>query len=166
MALHRESFGTIEIMKKQASIQEIISKLNLVPLEKEGGYFRLNYRSENSSAIFYLLTPADFSALHRLTGDEVFHFYAGDAVEMIQITESGDLKQIRLGSDFMNGMEPQVIVPAKVWQGTRLAEGGKWALLGTTMAPRFEYEDFELGYREKLIELFPKFADQIKVFTR
>jgi predicted cupin superfamily sugar epimerase len=151
---------------REVTTQEIIAKLNLEPLAGEGGYFRLSYRSEQSSAIYYLVTPKDFSALHRLKGTEIFHFYAGDAVEMVQICESGDLKKLTIGSDIMNGMEPQVVVPAKVWQGARLAEGGKWALLGTTMAPRFEYGDFELGNREKLIELFPKFTDEIKAFTR
>jgi predicted cupin superfamily sugar epimerase len=146
--------------------QEIISKLNLEPLAGEGGYFRLNYQSEQASAIYYLVTPKDFSALHRLKGDEIFHFYAGDPVEMVQLSADGALKKTIIGSDFMNGMEPQVVVPAQVWQGIRLVEGGKWALLGTTMAPRFEYEDFELGNREKLSELFPKFAEVIKAFTR
>ena len=147
-------------------IQEIISKLNLEPLEEEGGYFRLMYRSQFSSAIYYLVTPNDFSALHRLKGDEIFHFYAGDPVEMVQISEKGDIKTIIIGSNFMNGEEPQVIAPAGVWQGTRLIDGGLWALLGTTMAPRFEESDFELADRNDLINAYPKLSNVIKKYTR
>ena len=149
-----------------SSKEEIIKKLQLEPLQDEGGYFRRTYADASSSAIYYLVTPNDFSALHRLKGNEVFHFYAGNPVDMVQFGSDGVLKKITLGSDFMNGMEPQVVVPAGTWQGTRLHDGGEWALLGTTMAPRFEYEDFELGDRSTLILQFPYLSDVIKAFTR
>lgn len=147
-------------------IEQIIKKLNLEPLEGEGGYFRNTYRTDHRSAIYYLVTPNDFSALHRLKHDEIFHFYSGDPVEMVQINGSGELKKVMLGSDFLNNMEPQSIVPAGVWQGTRLAPGGQWALLGTTMAPRFEYSEFELGDRNALIQQFPQHANEIQLYTR
>ena len=149
-----------------ATKEQIIKKLGLEPLADEGGYFRLMYRSPHASAIYYLVSPNDFSALHRLKGDEIFHFYAGDPVEMVQISDAGVLKKISIGSDIMNGQEPQVIAPAGVWQGTRLQDGGKWALLGTTMAPRYDVSEFELGDRGKLLREFPKLTDTIMKYTR
>lgn len=149
-----------------ASVEQIIKKLDLAPLEGEGGYFRNTYRTAHGSAIYYLVTPNDFSALHRLKHDEIFHFYSGDPVEMIQINPQGDLKKITLGSDFLNGMEPQSIVTAGIWQGARLKPGGQWALLGTTMTPRFEYSEFELGSQAELQKQFPQHGEIINRYTR
>ncbi|MCK5584159.1 MAG: cupin domain-containing protein, partial [Elusimicrobiales bacterium] len=148
------------------------------PLPDEGGYFRETYRSKISApvrfkndkeavsrnlgiAIYYLVTPDSFSALHKVKSDEMFHFYAGDPVEIIQIFEGGKTRKIIMGSDFINNQEPQVLVSAGVWQGTRLQEGGKWALLGTTVAPGFEFIDFELGNRNKLLKQFPNLKNEI-----
>ncbi|HTY09169.1 MAG TPA: cupin domain-containing protein, partial [Candidatus Edwardsbacteria bacterium] len=119
--------------------------LNLKPLELEGGYFSETYRSRTripadrrgqrpcSTAIYYLLTPDTFSALHRLRSDEVFHFYAGDPVEMLLLRPGGQSEVLVLGNDLARRRRPQVIVPRGVWQGARLARGGQWALLGTTV---------------------------------
>ena len=159
-------------------IEGIIKKLNLKPLPDEGGYFRETYRSKISAqvwfkndkeavsrnfgtAIYYLVTPDSFSALHKVKSDEMFHFYAGDPVEIIQIFEGGKTRKIIMGSDFINNQEPQVLVSAGVWQGTRLQEGGKWALLGTTVAPGFEFIDFELGNKNKLLKQFPNLKNEI-----
>ena len=146
--------------------EQIIQKLELKPLPNEGGYFRLMYRSSFSSAIYYLVAPNDFSLLHRLNSDEHFHFYAGDPVEMVQISEEGILKTITIGSNIMNGQEPQVLAPAGIWQGARLQEGGQWALLGTTMAPRYEDSEFELADRNILLHQFPKLSEIIRKYTR
>jgi predicted cupin superfamily sugar epimerase len=163
-------------------IEDIIKKLDLKPLSGEGGYFKETYRSNIyvsinlgndkkivsrnlQTAIYYFITPKDFSALHRLKSDEIFHFYAGDPVEMIQISEDGVMKKIIIGSDIMNNQLPQVVVPNGTWQGTRLLPGGKWALLGTTVSPGFEFSDFELGNREELLKLFPQFTNEIILFT-
>lgn len=161
----------------------IIKALGLQPLPGEGGYYRETYRSGTQvpipskngeepvtrhlgTAIYYFVTPKEFSALHKLTSDEVFHFYGGDPVEMLQISESGEVKTVILGSDVLAGHQPQVTVPAGTWQGTRLLKGGKYALLGTTVFPAFEFSDFELAKRAELSARFPQLAAQIKRFTR
>jgi predicted cupin superfamily sugar epimerase len=118
------------------------------------------------TAIYYLLTPETFSALHRLRGDEVFHFYLGDPVDMLQLSPDGLGKWVTLGSDLESGQQPQVVVPAGVWQGSKLRPGGQYALLGTTMAPGFDVADFELGRREELLAAYPDFAEAIQGLTR
>ena len=150
----------------------IIEKLKLVPLAGEGGYFRRTYAASEkmgarpcSTAIYYLVTPESFSSLHRLQQDEMFHFYLGDPVEMLQITSEGVRSLRTLGSDLSAGQEPQVLAPGKVWQGTRLVGDGKWALLGCTVSPGFEYADNEIPERAKLLELFPQHAEWITKFT-
>src|SRR5262245_27477920 len=148
--------------------QEIIAALDLRPLPREGGYYRETYRSAESrpdhgrticTAIYYLLTPHTCSALHRLPSDEVFHFYAGDPVSMLQLWPDGNGRLVTLGSDIRAEQKPQVVVPAGVWQGSWLASGGSFALMGTTMAPGFEFEDYEAGARSTLTEQYPEFAE-------
>lgn len=164
--------------------KEIIAKLDLKPLPEEGGYYRETYRSDAglvpaqsfgidsdtnrcvSTGIYYLVVPESFSALHRVKSDEMFHFYSGDPVEMVQIDENGKLEMFNIGSNIANGETPQVIVRRGVWQGLRLKSGGKWALMGTTVAPGFEFEDFEVGLREEIIKQFPKHKNDIIRFTR
>ncbi len=168
----------------QVTSEQIIQKLGLVPLPEEGGYYKETFRSSSgfvaasafgipsdgkrvaSTAIYYLVTPDDFSALHRVASDEVFHFYAGDPAEMIQIDEAGNLTKYTLGTDIMAGQVPQVVVRNGVWQGLKLKKGGKWALMGTTVAPGFEFEDFELGEQKEIINQFPQHESDIKQYTR
>jgi predicted cupin superfamily sugar epimerase len=113
-----------------------------------------------------LLTPDTFSALHRLRGEEVFHFYLGDPMEMLQLAPDGSGRLVLLGTDLLSGQQPQTVVPAGVWQGSRLRPGGAFALLGTTMAPGFDFADFEAGKREQLQTQYPNFADLIERLTR
>jgi uncharacterized protein len=162
--------------------EDVIRILSLVPLPREGGYYRETYRSSSripvnvlppvysgprpfGTAIYYLLTSDTVSLIHRLPGDEVFHFYLGDAVEMVQLHPDGMAHSILIGSDIEGGMQPQAVVPAGVWQGARLAAGGRFALMGTTMAPGFELDDFEAGKREVLLRRFPECAELILALT-
>jgi len=152
--------------------QEIIEILNLQPHPVEGGYFRRTYESEQrtakrriGTAIYYLLTPDTFSHLHRLASDEIFHFYLGDPVEMLQLFPDGSGRTVIIGSDLARGMQPQVVVRRGVWQGTRLVAGGSFALLGTTVTPGFEYEDYEHGSRAALVDAYPRFASHIEALT-
>jgi uncharacterized protein len=162
--------------------QQIMDRLHLVPLAIEGGYFRETYRStltlptdalpamyggdrNVSTAIYYLLTPDTFSVIHRVTSDEVFHFYAGDPVEMLQLWPDCTGKILTIGNDLAAGHEPQIIVPAGVWQGCRLERGGEWALMGCTVAPGFEYADYQAGDRGELTAAYPKFAELIVSLT-
>jgi hypothetical protein len=147
-------------MSQNAEASAIIEMLDLVPLPGEGGFFRQTYSAGDAerpaaTAIYYLITPNSFSSLHRLGADEIFHFYAGDSCEMIQVDPSGGLIGFRLGIDFASGDRPQIVVPARNWQGTKLIDGGSWALVGTTMTPGYRQEEFELATRATLA-IFPE----------
>ncbi len=162
--------------------EEIRQLLKLEPLEFEGGYFAETYRSEHQiqasalppgyngaralgTAIYYLLTPDTCSRMHRLPGDEIFHFYLGDPVEMLQLSPNGRGEVIVLGNDLRSRMKPQHVVPARCWQGSRLRPGGRFALLGTTMAPGFERQDYESSVRADFLRSYPAFADLIVQLT-
>ncbi len=101
------------------------------------------------TAIYYLLTPDTFSAMHRLASDEIFHFYLGDPVEMLHLHPDGTHQVLVIGPDLEAGQRPQVIVPRHTWQGARLIPGGRYALLGTTVAPAFDYTDYETAPRAR-----------------
>lgn len=158
--------------------QDVIKKLNLIPLPEEGGYFRETYRSSRtvnsklgerreSTAIYYLISPESFSGLHWVDQEEIFHFYAGSPVEMFQINNAGEGKKILIGNDIFKDQHPQVIVPGGTWQGTRLLNShpNAWALLGCTVAPGFDYENFHIEDRQALIQKFPHLTEDIKRFT-
>jgi predicted cupin superfamily sugar epimerase len=157
--------------------------LRLEPLPEEGGLFREIYRAalmlsasvlppwyrgerNASTAIYYLLSPGEFSALHRVRGDEVFHFYLGGPVEMLQLFPNGTSRVVVIGTDIQSGMQPQVVVPGGVWQGCRLLDGGQFALMGTTMSPGFDVRDFESGDRAVLIDRYPQQREMITALTR
>ncbi|MFH1017686.1 MAG: cupin domain-containing protein [Pseudomonadota bacterium] len=168
-------------LSKGMSARDLVKLLGLKPLPNEGGFYNEIYRSQGKigrdsladypgdrsylTSIYYLVTPEAFSSLHRVRSAEIFHFYLGDTVEMVQIDTAGSLKSLRLGPDVMNGEVSQAVVSAGAWQGTRLVEGGDWALLGCTVAPGFEFEDFEAGTFEDLSRLFPKHADTLRRYT-
>jgi len=160
----------------------IITLLGLAPLPREGGYYRETYRSESTipresqaggdtvemslcTAIYYLLTPDTFSALHLLPSDEIFHFYLGDPVIMLQLRPDGSSGVLTLGRDIEKGHLLQVVVPKNTWQGTYLCEGGKFALMGTTVAPGFSFSDYREADRVSLIERYPLREDLIRKLT-
>lgn len=148
---------------------QLVAALGLAPLPGEGGYFRATWRNDHASAILFLITPEDFSALHRIEQDEVWHFHAGDAVDHVQLDpRRGAALQTRLGPDLADGDRPQAVVPAGIWQGARLAAGGKhgFALLGCTVAPPWDERGFRLGERTDLLAAFPAHADLIRDLTR
>lgn len=118
------------------------------------------------TTIYYLLTPDTFSAIHRLKGDEVYHFYLGDPVEMLNLHANGKWEVVKLGHDIAGGAKVQHMVGHGVWQGSRLKAGGKFALLGTTMAPGFSFADNEFGHRESLTSEYPECAELIRNLTR
>jgi predicted cupin superfamily sugar epimerase len=162
------------------TVEEVIKLLNLQKHPKEGGYFSETYRSSEiifdekrgkrsfSTAIYYLLKPGTFSEMHCLAVDEVYHFYLGDAVEMLHLYPDGTGKRLLLGNDLAKGIQPQVVVPSGVWQGSRLVAGGSFgfALMGTTVAPGFEYPDYQSGSREELTHRYPEFNELITLLTR
>lgn len=163
-------------------IERLKTLLRLAPLPVEGGYFVQTYKSAETiprhalpdrytggrsfgSGIYYLLTPEACSALHRLKSDEIYHFYLGDPVELLQLDADGAGRIVTLGPDLFGGMQLQTVVPRGVWQGARLRSGGLYALLGTTMAPAYEQDDFEIGRREDLLSRYPRFRDHILALT-
>jgi predicted cupin superfamily sugar epimerase len=157
---------------------EVKELLGLVPHPREGGWFVRTYEApemveleryagprRTGTAIYYLLEPGTFSAMHRLASDEVFHFYMGDSVEMLQLQAKGTGRIVSLGIDLMAGERPQLLVERGVWQGSRLKAGGSWALLGCSVSPGFEYEDYEEGGREVLTAGWPDFEAMIAELT-
>jgi predicted cupin superfamily sugar epimerase len=113
-----------------------------------------------------LLAPETFSALHRIKTDEIYHFYLGDPAELVQLLPDGSGCVVTLGNDIAAGAQVQTVVSRETWHGARLAEGGKYALLGTTVAPGFEFTDVEIGRRSDLIRCYPSFRTTIVALTR
>ena len=160
---------------------DVVRLLRLQPHPIEGGFFRETYRSAGmlpaaalpdhraersvGTAIYYLLTPRTVSEMHRLPGDEVFHFYLGDPVRQLQLYSDGTGQTFTLGTDLGAGQVPQLVVPGGVWQGSVLADGGSWALLGATMAPGFDYADYASGHRGALTAMYPAEARMIERLT-
>src|SRR5580658_375538 len=154
------------------TVDQIIQSLNLKP-HPEGGYYRETYRGPSpipglkpqrffSTAIYYLLTPDSVSKMHRLASDEIFHFYLGDPVTWVLLGPDGNAQKMVLGQGLEQGQQVQLVIPAGTWFGGYLNEGGSFALMGTTVAPGFEFDDFVLGGREKLLALFPRAAEEIR----
>ncbi len=167
------------------TLAQIIELLHLEPIPLEGGFFTQTYKSNETispealparyqnalsfcTAIYAALTPIEFSAMHRLDTDEIYHFYLGDPLEMLLLHPDGSGEVVILGTDFQVGMLPQKVVQRGVWQGSRPVEGGSfgYSLCGTTMAPGFEWTSFELGLADSLIREYPAFAEMIKARVR
>jgi hypothetical protein len=170
-------FQTTEVLFVTA--EELIRVLKLKP-HPEGGFYRETYRSTLSipgaaldlvaprsagTAIYYLLAPGTVSRFHRLRYDEIFHFYMGDPVRWVSLTSEGGFHVRELGFPNHAGWEPQWVVPAGTWFAGALAEGGSFALMGTTMAPGFEFSDFEIAKRDELLSRYPKAEAEILRFT-
>jgi predicted cupin superfamily sugar epimerase len=157
--------------------EEIRALVRLEAHPLEGGFFVETWRSREraatgrgersvGTAIYYLLTSATRSSMHRLPWDEVFHFYLGDPVEILLLEPGRAGRVVTLGADLAAGQRPQVVVPAGVWQGSVLSTGGRVALLGTTMAPGFDSGDFESGSRAALVREWPQHGAAIRARTR
>lgn len=173
-------------MTEDTIAERLAAHFGLKPLPVEGGMFSRSYLSADDcpgdvlperyagkgrafgSAIYMLFTnePDSFSAMHRLKTDEVFHFYLGDPFEMFLLYPDGTSRTVTLGQDVFAGQQVQFVVPAGVWQGSRLLPGGEYALFGTTMAPAFAVNDFEAGLREELAQQYPQEAQRIRSLTR
>lgn len=159
------------------TVPKIIRLLKLKPLPQEGGLYRETYRSavkmdrgtgnkrSLGTSIYYLITPERFSAMHLLFSDEIFHFYLGDPVEMLLLYPGGRSKTVILGPDIDKGQHPQFLVPKNIWQGSRLAKGGRFALLGTTVFPGFDFADYRQGSRKDLLKKYPKCRQAITALT-
>jgi uncharacterized protein len=164
------------------TVDYLVKQLGLVP-HPEGGYYKETYRSSEkikkdslpkgfsgertiSTAIYFLIEKDDFSALHKIKSDETWHFYVGDALEVIEIDEQGNLKTTWVGNMLEHGQFFQYTVKANTWFGSRVKQGGSFSLVGCTVAPGFDFEDFEMGVRKDLITKFPSLSKVIEAMTR
>jgi predicted cupin superfamily sugar epimerase len=167
---------------KYGSAEYWVQRLKLEP-HPEGGYFRQTYASDivvarealpagfsgprtASTAIYFLLEGQNFSAFHRLRSDELWHFYAGAPVAVHVIEADGKYSSILLGSDAEVGQQFQAVVPAGRWFASHVADWASWSLVGCTVAPGFDFADFELANRSKLVQSFPEHSALIERLTR
>lgn len=161
------------------SAEWLVEHFGMVDLDVEGGRFHQSWRSQRhwpgndrpaGTAILFLVTtePGDFSALHRLATDEVWHRYLGDPATLLLLYPDGSGEEVVLGPDLAGGQQVQLVVPAGTFMGCSVAAGGPagYALLGCSMAPGFSPEDYEGGERAALIASHPAFADRIEALTR
>ena len=149
----------------------------------EGGYYYETYRSTElvqqhalpqrfsgdrcfSTAIYFLLVGDEFSSFHRIAADEVWHFYAGSPVEIVMIDPKGEAMTVFLGNDPEAGLVYQFRVPAGVWFASRCAVSDGFSFVGCTVAPGFDFADFELAKKEELTSLFPQHEQLISRFSR
>lgn len=163
-----------------AEAGHLIAKLGMVPLPMEGGFYASTWTSpkkdaegrRSGSAILFLITENDFSALHRIGTDEIWHFHAGDPAELIRLNPRTGSKTVDiLGPDVAGEHRPQVTVPAGEWQGARIRPsealaGRGWTLFGCTLSPAWDEREFELGLRESLLREFPGHWEIVCSLTR
>jgi predicted cupin superfamily sugar epimerase len=159
--------------------------INKLGLEShvEGGSFKEIYRSElmlsqlaltphhhgdrnAMTSIYFLLQHGDFSAFHRIASDEIWHFYDGSPLCIYEITVDGTLVKHLLGKDIDKGQQLVHIIKAGSWFGSRVEEPGGFTLCGCTVAPGFDFADFELANRDALQKEFPEHAGIIIEMTR
>jgi predicted cupin superfamily sugar epimerase len=166
--------------------QAYIEALQLLP-HPEGGFYKETYRSDctvqpqpatslsssqlapvraASTGIYFLLEHGNFSAFHRIASDEMWHFYAGDALEVLELLETGELVTTLLGMTLAKGETFQHVVKANTWFASRVVEGGAFALVGCTVAPGFDFSDFQLADRVELSRQYPIHREVIATLTR
>jgi len=154
------------------SVPQLIETYQLLP-HPEGGYYKETYRSEGkidhsvlpagftgdrhyATAIYFLLEQGNFSAFHRIRSDECWHFYAGQTLHVYVIHPDGSLETITLGSNILEGECFQAVVPAGCWFASEPAPGTNYSFVGCTVAPGFDFADFELAEKASLLELYPQ----------
>jgi predicted cupin superfamily sugar epimerase len=164
------------------TVETLVKELDLLP-HPEGGYYKETYRSEEkipqsylspnfngdrnmATGIYFLIEKGNFSALHKIKSDETWHFYYGDALEVIEIDATGNLNITKIGSTILKGETFQYTVKANTWFGSRVGENGIFSLVGCTVYPGFDFNDFELANRQSLSELFPQHKKIITELTR
>jgi uncharacterized protein len=164
------------------TIDQIVAHYQMLP-HPEGGYYKETYKSEEwiphiglpnrfggnryfGTAIYFLLDQGNFSAFHRIKSDETWHFYAGQTLEIFVLHDNGELQIIQLGNQIQQGETFQATVPAGAWFASRPAANTAFSLVGCTVAPGFDFEDFELAKAEELVELFPQHTRLIRELCR
>ena len=172
-------------MNKQESARDVRQLIDGLALEPhpEGGWYRETYRAAESiaatalparfsgarsisTAIYFLLAKGEISALHRIKSDELWHFYSGTTLTVHLFFPTGEYRQIRLGADIAGGETFQATVPAGCWFGAEVTGEGAYSLVGCTVAPGFDFVDFEMGTRAELVTAFPGHKELIRQLTR
>ena len=166
--------------------KRLIERFHMQKVPQEGVWFTVTYGSTDllpgatlparyhgkehsaGSCIYDVMTREDFSALHKLQTDEVWHFYGGDPIEMLLLYPDGHGETVIIGPDVFAGQQPQFTVPRGVWQGSAPAAGGKegYSFVGNQLSPAFDVGDFEMGYRDELQKAYPRFAVRVGQLTR
>ena len=167
---------------QRLSADDLIRCHRLVP-HPEGGFYRETYRAGEmiskgnlpdhyqggerhySSAIYYLLREGEMSRLHRLVSDEVWHFYLGGPLTIAEIRDGGRVEEIVLGSHPALGQQQQHVVRGGTWFGAYPHGGAEYSFVGCTVAPGFDFADFEIGDRQELIQEFPTAREVIERLT-
>lgn len=166
---------------KDVSIQNLMDLYDLEP-HPEGGYFKETFRDVGvisksalpkkfagdcnySTAIYFLIPEGKKSHLHRLHSDEVWHFYLGGPLTLIQISPEGKVNKIILGQDIKNQQKLQYVVPAGFWFGAYPNQNSGYSFVGCTQSPGFDFSDFEMGDRAKLLKLYPQAKEEIILLT-
>jgi hypothetical protein len=164
------------------AVEQVIEALGLSP-HPEGGYYREVYRSGEvvggdalpdryggdrafATSILFLVTRDSYSALHRLASDEIYHLYLGGPLDLSVFHTDGTVETVRLGRDVLGGEKVQHVVPRGAWQGSRLVGETPFALMGCTVAPGFDFADFEMAERSALIRAYPGHTNLIRGLTR
>ncbi|MEM6719032.1 MAG: cupin domain-containing protein [Bacteroidota bacterium] len=167
---------------KDNQIQQLVESLQLLP-HPEGGFYKEVYRSEKliaknalpddfsgdrsyCTSIYFLLTSENFSAFHRIKQDEIWHFYEGSSLSVHVIDAEGNYTEHKVGMDFSKGEQPQLVVPAGCWFASSVTEKDSYAFVGCTVAPGFDFDDFELANRKELQAAYPTHAAIIYRLTR
>lgn len=162
--------------------QQLIKQYCLQP-HPEGGWFKETYKSTEiisasalperfgaprvfSTAIYFLLEQGNFSAFHRIKSDECWHFYTGDPLDVYVLQQDGNLEIVHLGNNISKGLMFQYVVPADCWFASRPAPGSSFCFAGCTVAPGFDFADFELADASALASLYPMHQSIIKTLCR
>lgn len=163
-------------------VRQLIELFKLGP-HPEGGFFRETYRAEErfaaaglpgrfgaarsfSTAIYYLLPGGSKSHIHRIKSDELWHFYMGGPLELVRISPDGAVKAIVMGHDISAGQQLQCLVPAGCWFGAVPKPDSDFSFVGCTVSPGFDFADFEMGDRARLIKMFPAARMEIERLTK
>jgi len=155
-------------MNKRPAIDELAALWQMQTMEGENVMFSQSYVGKASTAIIAMLTddPQSFSDMHRLPTDEIWHFYLGDAIELLLLAPNGDGEVVILGQDVLQGERVQYVVPAGVWMGARVLPGGHYAVFGNTMAPGYSLDNFDAAVAADLIAQWPQHKKLIRALTR
>ena len=158
------------------TVSDLVTYYDLKP-HPEGGFFNESYRSKGvfdslpspfngdrsySTAIYFLLPKAAKSSLHRILSDEIWHFYLGGSLSIVQIFSDGHCEIVILGTDITKGEKLQHVVPAGCWFGAFPNDGVDFSFVGCTVSPGFQFSDFEMASRADLIKMYPEHKSLIE----